>query len=214
MKVEIVVYPGFDELDALAPLEVLRNAAIGGADVEVALVATGGGREVEGAHGVRVALDGHYSGGAGLVMVPGGGWNARSAGGARAEVVRGDLPTALRRAHREGTVVAGVCTGVMILAAAGLTRGRHAVTHHSALDDLRASGAEVVPDARVVDDGDVVTCGGVTSGIDLALWLVERYWGAPLADEVGKQMEYVRAPALVTSPLVQPGRDEAGSPGA
>ncbi len=55
--------------------------------------------------------------------------------------------------------------------------------------DLRETGAEAV-DARVVDDGDVVTAGGITSGIDCALWLVEREYGADLAEHVATAMEY------------------------
>jgi transcriptional regulator GlxA family with amidase domain len=79
----------------------------------------------------------------------------------------------------------------MLASAAGLTRGRPAVTHHDAVEDLRASGAEVV-EARVVDDGDLVTAGGVTAGIDMALWLVERHFGADLAARVAAEIEHPR----------------------
>jgi transcriptional regulator GlxA family with amidase domain len=65
------------------------------------------------------------------------------------------------------------------------------VTHHTALEELAAQGARVV-EARVVDDGDLVTSGGVTSGIDMALWLVEREWGRKLADGVARGMEHER----------------------
>jgi transcriptional regulator GlxA family with amidase domain len=88
-------------------------------------------------------------------------------------------------------VIASVCTGAMALAAAGLLEGRRATTHHAALEDLRRSGADVV-DARVVDDGDIVSCGGVTSGIDLALWLVERFAGDEVADRVARDIEHDR----------------------
>jgi transcriptional regulator GlxA family with amidase domain len=79
----------------------------------------------------------------------------------------------------------------MLATAAGLTRGRPAVTHHGAIEDLRTAGAEVI-EARVVDDGDLVTAGGVTSGIDMALWLVERQFGAELADAVAAEIEHPR----------------------
>jgi transcriptional regulator GlxA family with amidase domain len=88
-------------------------------------------------------------------------------------------------------VVATVCTGAMLATAAGLTRGRPAVTHHGAIEDLRTAGAEVI-EARVVDDGDLVTAGGVTSGIDMALWLVERHFGAELATAVAAEIEHPR----------------------
>ena len=87
--------------------------------------------------------------------------------------------------------MASVCTGTMLLAADGLLTGRPAITHHVAIDDLKAAGAKVVH-ARVVDDGDVVTAGGVTSGLDLVLHLVERHWGAPLALAAERELEYER----------------------
>ncbi len=80
----------------------------------------------------------------------------------------------------------------MALSAAGIVRGRPAVSNKSVLEQLRRGGAEVIEE-RVVDDGDVITSGGVTAGIDMALWLVERRWGKPLADAVARGMEYERS---------------------
>jgi transcriptional regulator GlxA family with amidase domain len=126
-----------------------------------------------------------------LILVPGGGWNDRSPQGARAEVASGVIPKHLARLHGEGTIIAAVCTGAMLVAAAGLLRGRAATTHHSAIEDLRDAGAEVI-DARVVDDGNIITAGGVTSGLDLALWLVERFVGPQAALRIEREMEYER----------------------
>ncbi|HEU4898030.1 MAG TPA: DJ-1/PfpI family protein [Actinomycetota bacterium] len=191
MRIAVVVFEGFDELDAIGPLEVLRNAAEGGADLEVALV-TLDGAEVTGSHGLRVRPDGRLDPDrTDLLVVPGGGWSDRAARGAWAEAERGELPAAIAAAHRAGAQVATVCTGAMLATAAGLTQGRPAVTHHSAVEDLRASGAQVV-EARVVDDGDLVTSGGVTSGIDMALWLVERHVGAAAAEAVAAEIEHPR----------------------
>ena len=81
----------------------------------------------------------------------------------------------------------------MLLAAAGITRGRRAITHHVALAALAESGAQVVR-ARVVDDGDLITAGGVTSGLDLALHLVRRFAGEAAAVAGGVRMEYPAAP--------------------
>jgi transcriptional regulator GlxA family with amidase domain len=193
MRMAVLVFDGFDELDAVGPLEVLRNAAtMGDVDLTVELVDLDGAAEVTGSHGLRVRPDGRLRAGRfDLVVVPGGGWNDRGPKGAWAEAQRGELPEALAAAHAAGTVVATVCTGAMLATAAGLTRGRPAVTHHGAIDDLRAAGARVV-EARVVDDGDLVTAGGVTSGIDMALWLVERHFGAALAEAVAAEIEHPR----------------------
>jgi transcriptional regulator GlxA family with amidase domain len=99
----------------------------------------------------------------------------------------------LRAAQRRVRRLGSVCTGAMIVAAAGLLRGRAAVTHRSALAALAGMGAEVVA-ARVVDDGDLVTAGGVTSGLDLGLHLVERLAGPAAATAVASEMEITRAP--------------------
>jgi transcriptional regulator GlxA family with amidase domain len=127
-----------------------------------------------------------------LLVVPGGGWTARDEdASAWAEAQRGDVPRALAEYHDAGVRIAAVCTGAMLLAEAGITDGRCAVTHASAIPELRESGATVA-DARVVDDGDILTAGGVTSGLDLALYLVEREFGEDVADRVATVIEYER----------------------
>lgn len=193
MRIDIILFPGFDELDAIAPFEVLQNAAVVGADFEVRLVAPAGASEIVAAHGlcVRAAAGLKDEPRPDLIVVPGGGWNDHRSDGARAEVNRGEIPAYLADLHQSGVTFAAVCTGAMLLAAAGLLRGRPAITHHSAIDDLAAAGAEIV-NQRVVDDGDVITAGGVTSGLDLALWVVERFAGKDVADEVAGRMEYRR----------------------
>lgn len=193
MDAAILLYDGFDELDAIGPYEVLQNAASLGADVRVRLLTLEPASEVVASHGLRLVPDGYLDREErpDLVLVPGGGWNDRSETGARTEAERGEIPATLARLHGAGSTVAAVCTGGMLLSAAGLTEERPATTHHGALDDLRKSGARVV-EARVVDAGDLLTAGGVTSGIDLALWLVERERGAGMAEEIAREMEYER----------------------
>lgn len=196
MRIDILLFDGFDELDAIAPFEVLRAAAAAGADFSTRLLMLHPMPEVTASNGLRVRPDGALSQLADderpqVLVVPGGGWNARKPQGARAEAERGEVPAALAQLHEEGTTLAGVCTGGMLIATARLLAGRPAITHHGALSDLRAAGANIV-DARVVDDGDIVTAGGVTSGLDLALWLVERFAGARIAHHVESQLEYER----------------------
>lgn len=193
MRFEIVVFDGFDELDAIAPFEVLQNARQGGANFEVRLVSWTGAREVTAAHGLRMAVEAvdENSPRPDVVIVPGGGWIARSPIGARGEAERGDIPRRIAELHAARTLIASVCTGGMLVAAAGLLKGRAAATHHGAVEELRAAGAKVV-EARVVDDGEIVTAGGVTSGLDLALWLVERFAGREVAEQVQLEMEYER----------------------
>jgi transcriptional regulator GlxA family with amidase domain len=202
MRIEIPLYEGFDEVDAIGPFEVLGNVAFVRDDVEVELVGAHGAGEIVAAHGMRVAVARTLGDGADLVVVPGGGWRAlrNSPQGARREYDDGRLPARLRELHDGGAVIASVCTGAMLLAKAGLLAGRPATTHRAVLDDLRATGAVVDERARVVDDGDVLTCGGVTSGLDLAFHIVEREWGAELADRIAELMEHVRRDRAAAAP--------------
>ena len=197
MRVEILIFQGFDELDAIGPFEVLQHARKRGADLDVRLVSLEGAGEVRGANGLRVQSEGFpgEGGSPSLLIVPGGGWAARSPQGAWVEAQRPELRELLVRYHTSGTIMGAVCSGSMLLAAAGLLRGRRATTHHTAIEELRAQGTEIV-DARVVDEGDIVTCGGVTSGLDLGLWLVERFSGAHVARETARMMEYERREPL------------------
>ncbi|MGI5324975.1 DJ-1/PfpI family protein [Actinomadura nitritigenes] len=87
--------------------------------------------------------------------------------------------------------VATVCGGSLVLAMAGLLEGRHAVTHHMGMDVLDATGARAVR-ARVVDDGSLVTAAGVTSGLDLGLYLLEREVGPRIAHAVEDLFAYER----------------------
>jgi transcriptional regulator GlxA family with amidase domain len=191
MRCEVLLYDGFDELDALAPWEVLSSLADVHERLDAALVTLDGSALVRAAHGTVLAPHRALSDDVDVLLVPGGGWNDRSREGAWAQAQRGVLPRAIRERHERGAVVASVCTGAMILAAAGMVEGRHAITHHGAIADLEAAGALVVR-ARVVDDGDLVTAGGVTSGLDLALHLAERYFGAEAALAAEHELEYER----------------------
>jgi transcriptional regulator GlxA family with amidase domain len=193
MEIAIVLFDGVDELDAVGPFEVFENAANAGADLTVTLCTLDGSERVTASHGLEIGpavpLGDRTPD---LLVVPGGQWNSRGETGAWAEAERGDLPDAIARLSESGSTVAGVCTGGMLMQRAGVLDGRPAITHGGAIDDLRDAGIEVV-DARVVDDGDVVTAGGVTAGIDMALWLLEREFGRDLADAVARRMEYDRS---------------------
>jgi transcriptional regulator GlxA family with amidase domain len=193
LRIQVLLYDGCDELDAIAPFEVLQMAARR-VDFQVALVTQDGAEEITASKGLKVRPGGGRLSVAGrpdVLVVPGGNWIDRGPIGARVEAERGVIPAILAELHRAGTVLAAVCTGAMLLSAAGLLKGRPAVTHHGALEDLRAQGAVVVR-ARVVDDGDVITAGGITSGLDLALWLVERFAGPEVAHAVEQRLEYER----------------------
>ncbi|GAA1374463.1 DJ-1/PfpI family protein [Streptomyces beijiangensis] len=208
MHTQIVLFDGFDPLDVIAPYEVLYagGTASDGA-VSVGLVSAEGPREVVSGTGGLVlrataALD---PGRAGLILIPGASGRVGQPGevpdhdhGAGAgewqqdefipvllgRTLTTELPTLLKSAMDNPEVTVGaVCGGSLVLAMAGLLEGRHATTHHLGLDMLAATGVHAVS-ARVVDDGDLVTGAGVTSGLDLGLYLLEREVGPRIAHAV------------------------------
>lgn len=184
-RVEILMFDGVDELDIVAPFEILVSA---GFDVE--LVTMENSPRVTGSHGMTVTPHGTIGARPDLLVVPGGRWASKAPDSAWGEVQRGVIPQAIAERHAAGSIVAGVCTGAMLIAASGILRGRPAVTHRSALEDLRAYGVEVHQEARVVDEGDVLTAGGVTSGIDLALYVIERVHGRDAALKEAARIEH------------------------
>ncbi|OBF08414.1 glutamine amidotransferase [Mycobacterium sp. ACS4054] len=203
MHAQVVLYDGFDPLDVIAPFEVLAagSECVGG-DLTVTLVSAEGPRSVtSGTRGLALtataALDPSVPG---CVMVPGA--SGPIAGDPDdgvetipvllARAAQTELTPLLRKAFDNPEItVAGVCGGSVVMAMSGLIEGRHAVTHHLGLELLEAAGVHAVA-ARVVDDGDVVTAGGVTSGLDLALYLLDRWYGPRVAHAVEKLFEYER----------------------
>ena len=103
----------------------------------------------------------------------------------------------LRRQAQAARYVTSVCTGALVLGAAGLLRGKRATTHWSAHDLLAGLGAIPIH-ARVVRDGNTFSGGGVTAGIDFALTVAEEIIGRPAAEGRALQIEYAPAPPFDT----------------
>jgi transcriptional regulator GlxA family with amidase domain len=195
-RIAIVLYDGFDALDAIGPWEVLRKAEKLGAPVSPRFVAREGSDRIESSDGLSISdFESLERDESPWILVPGGAWAARTPIGAWGEIERGELPRLLAARRAAGAKFASVCTGAMILAAAGMTRGRAMTTHAVAKAALAGSGARVV-DARVVDDGDLVSAGGVTSGIDLGLWMTERLGAVEIAERVRRTIEWLHAPSV------------------
>nr|BBH87874.1 glutamine amidotransferase [Thermosporothrix sp. COM3] len=204
LHAQIVLFDGFDPLDVIGPYETLwagGKAALDALSVE--LVSAEGPREVVSGSGGLVLhatamLDPEK---ADIIIVPGaaGPLNEPEDGSQvdtipvlLARAVETNLPTLIKQAlDRSGVIVATVCGGSLALAMAGLLEGRPAVTHHQGMRALEASGAIPIQ-ARVVDDGNLVTAGGVTSGLDLGCYLLERVLGPHIAHEVETLFEFER----------------------
>lgn len=198
MRIAILLFDGVEELDWAGPWEVLtmwgalaRRAGDG--DVEVLLCGDQSG-PITCAKGARVLADSSWDDLADtpdVVVVPGG-------RGTRSLVEDEPLLSRLRQYHEDGALLASVCTGALLLAAAGLLEGRPATTHHGALAELQGldGSCEVRRDERWVDDGDVITAAGVSAGIDMALHLVDRLAGTERARAVRSAIQYDPAPPV------------------
>lgn len=123
-----------------------------------------------------------------IVVVPGGFGN-------RILLEHEPLHDWIRSVHETSVWTTSVCTGSLLLAAAGLLDGAPATTHWLARDRLAELGAKPVPD-RVVEHGKIVTAAGVSSGIDMALHLVRKINGEQIAQAVQLGIEYDPQPPL------------------
>ncbi len=196
-SIAILVFDGVEELDFVGPWEVLSAWASQHAsdDVHVFTVRWGGDAQaaVHCAKRLRVLADcgAQELGEPDVLLVPGG-------QGVRALMDDVSVHHALRRAHARGAVITSVCTGSLVLAAAGLLDGQPATTHWSALDRLAAAGheIEVRPDDRFVESGRIITAAGVSAGIDMALRLVARLGSVERAREVRRYIQYDPQPPV------------------
>jgi transcriptional regulator GlxA family with amidase domain len=180
VQIAIVLYDRFTALDAIGPYEVLSR--IPGAELSFVAVAAGPVRTDNGCLTVQVERTLEEIERPDVVLVPGGpGEVAARAGSALLEW--------LRSADETSAWTTSVCTGSLVLGAAGLLQGRRATTHWLALEQLAELGAEPVAE-RVVFDGKLVTAAGVSAGIDMALALVERIAGRRVAEAIQLGIEY------------------------
>lgn len=181
MQIAIVLYPGFTALDFIGPYESLRWLP----DADVRFVWHEPG-PITADSGVLIVAATHSfdeTPSPDVILIPGGMTTIEHA---RDEKVLDWV----RRAHETATWTTSVCSGSVILASAGLLRGKRATSHWMALAALKALGATPVSDERVVHEGDIVTAAGVSAGIDLGLWLAGQIGGEERAKVIQLSMEY------------------------
>jgi transcriptional regulator GlxA family with amidase domain len=180
-QIAIVTYPGFTALDFIGPYEVLRWLP----DTEVRFVWHEPG-PITADSGVLIIGATHSfaeTPSPDVILVPGGMTTIEHA---RDEV----LLDWVRRAHQSATWTTSVCSGSIILAAAGLLNAKRAASHWAALPFLKTLGAIPVGDERFVHEGDIITGAGVSAGIDLAFWLAGQIGGDERAKVIQLSMEY------------------------
>jgi transcriptional regulator GlxA family with amidase domain len=185
IRTAVAIGDGFNVIDVAGPWEVLQDAAVGGSAGSFELftvssstdpVIGSGGLTVMPAYSYENAPQPH------VVVIPA--HNATTETGAW-----------LRRVAGGADLLMSVCTGAFVLAETGLLDGRTATTHHDFWDDFEAQfpAIDLVRDQRFVEHEHVATAGGLTSGIDLALRVVERYLGPQTAGATARYMEHTPA---------------------
>jgi transcriptional regulator GlxA family with amidase domain len=181
MQIAIGLYPGYTALDAFGPYTVFTNLP----DASVVLCAEARGRVDDDAGVLHVDIEHTFADvpAPDVLLVPGGLATRRMA-------TPGEpIVEWIRAAHRTTTYTTSVCTGALLLGAAGILDGLRATTHWMAYEPLRAFGAEPTEE-RVVIEGRIATAAGVSAGIDLALTLVDRLHGPEVAQAVQLGIEY------------------------
>jgi transcriptional regulator GlxA family with amidase domain len=195
MQVAIPIYEGFTALDAIGPYEVLQN--VPGNEVVFCAPEPGTYRTEQNQLGLSADVSFAEVTAPDIVVVPGGLGNRRWVQGSN------EYTEWLAAVHETTTWTTSVCTGSLLLAAAGILDGVDATTHWAAIDALGELGANPVPDERVVERGKIVTAAGVSSGIDMALRLVEKIHGEPVAQAVQLAIEYDPDPPTDTGSVAK-----------
>jgi len=181
MLITVLLYENMTALDAIGPYEVLSR--LPGAEVRFVAERAGIVRTDTRALGLSAdaAIDDVPR--ADILLVPGG-------PGDEAMQHNEKVLAWVRGIHAGARWTTSVCTGSLILGAAGVLRGRRATSHFMRVDRLAAFGAEPVRDERIVVDGNVITCAGVSAGIDMGLRLVQIIAGDDFAQAVQLGIEY------------------------
>jgi cyclohexyl-isocyanide hydratase len=190
----MLVFPNLTQLDLTGPYEIL--ARLPGAETLLIWKTLD---PVRTEHGLTIVPDATFAtcGPLDLVLMPGG-------GGMNPLLEDEEVLDFLRRTAASARYVVGICTGSLVLGAAGLLRGRRAGTHWTARELLAAFGATPVAE-RVVVDGNVFTGGGVTAGIDVALRVAAEIAGRETAEAIQLSVEYDPAPPFAAgSPETAP----------
>ena len=183
--IAVLVFDGVEEMDFAGPWEVLASAIETAPDWQIRTVAERPG-PVTCEKGLRLVPDLTFDNAAEvrILVIPGG-------SGARREIDNPRMVDWLQATAPGCDWITSVCTGSFLLVGAGLARDRIVTTHHDYAGLLaQAADDTAVETRRMVRDGNVVTAGGVMSGIEMSLWLVERVWGADTAARVKNYIAY------------------------
>lgn len=182
MQIAIVLYPGLTALDAIGPYEVLNSAD--GFDIRFVWKSAGPVVTDHGAFTLGATHTLADTPAPDVVIVPGSSANTGHA------MKDAGLREWLIGAHQRTRFTTSVCSGALVLGAAGLLKGHPATTHWGVMDSLAKYGAEARPNERVVRSGRIITAAGVSAGIDMGLALLAELSGPDAAQAAQLAIEY------------------------
>ncbi|MDF1684229.1 MAG: DJ-1/PfpI family protein [Legionellaceae bacterium] len=179
----VLLFDGFEVLDVFGPLEMFGQLP---RDIKTVLISEHQGL-IKSAQGQQVMSDFDFKHAPDLdvLLIPGG-------MGTRSEVYNQSLIAWIKSQSTQVELTLSVCTGAALLAKAGVLDGRRATTNILAFDWVAEQGGSVdwVKDVRWVDDGNVITSAGVSAGMDMSLYVIERLFSTAIRDDVARLTEY------------------------
>ena len=184
LKIGILLFPRVEELDFVGPFEVLSYInKIRPESTKVMLIAETA-EPVEAFNGMKIIPDVTMENCPQLdiLVVPGG-------KGRYAAMKNSTIQKFIQQQAQKAKYITSVCTGAFLLAEAGLLKGKRATTYHTAFAELAAYSVEVLPQ-KVVHENNIITGAGVSSGIELGLYILKEEFGAAVAQQAADNIEY------------------------
>jgi len=154
ITIGILIFPEVEELDFVAPFEVLSYVnKIQPNSTNIMLVIPGGKGRLAAMHNIAII-------------------------------------NFIKKQNKTAKYITSVCTGAFLLAEAGLLTGKQATTYHTAFAELETYSVTVIP-SKVIQDGNIITAGGVSSGLELGFYLLKKLFGSSISQEAARKIEYV-----------------------
>jgi transcriptional regulator GlxA family with amidase domain len=185
----ILIFDDAEVLDFCGPFEVFSvTSELNNGELFNVYTVAGEKRTIRAKNGLKVVPDFGFRGcpAPDILLVPGG-------SGTRSVMHEERTLSWIKSKAAEVELLLSVCTGSLVLAAAGLLDGLKATTHHEVVPLLRetAPHSEILPDKRFIDNGSVIVSAGISAGIDMSLHVVARLHGQDIAERTARYMEYV-----------------------
>ncbi|MHC1684138.1 MAG: DJ-1/PfpI family protein [Clostridiaceae bacterium] len=185
INIGILIFEKIEELDFVGPFEVLSYVNKIKSDSTSVWLISDEKQIIQGYNGLRFFADYTVDNCPHLdaLIVPGG-------QGRKSAMKNIKILNFIKSRYIELKYLSSVCTGSLIIGSTGLLKGKYATTYHTAFDELSEMGA-IVEKSKIVQDGNIITGAGVSSGIDVGLYLLSKLFDEAIAQQVADKIEYI-----------------------